>query len=155
MNILSSKRLNLRGLEILLGILFILYILFNKKTPAPIDTYFDTLGGNLLVTFMALVIFLNCNPVIGILAFIAAYLLVVRSIPINKIYQNKTDLVTHTVHSNPQDFPKYNDFPISLEEEMVEKMAPLVKYPSTTQSSYKPALNKIHDAADINYTGVI
>ena len=74
---------------------------------------------------------------------------------IREIYQNKTDLVTHTVHSNPQDFPKYNDFPISLEEEMVEKMAPLVKYPSTSQSSYKAALNKIHDAADINYTGVI
>ena len=43
---------------------------------------------------------------------------------------------------------------VSLEEEMVKKMAPLVKYDVASNTTYKPILDTFHDAAPIDYEGV-
>jgi hypothetical protein len=53
------------------------------------------------------------------------------------------------------DFSKFNDFPYSLEEEEVARMAPLVRNETSVGSAYKPILEGLHDAAPTNYEGVI
>jgi len=47
-------------------------------------------------------------------------------------------------------FTAYNQFPYTLEQEVVAKMAPIMKSGSSlTQASYKPLLENLHDAAKI------
>jgi hypothetical protein len=48
------------------------------------------------------------------------------------------------------DFTKFNDFPLTLEEEMVEKMAPPVYTKETENLEYKPILENNHNAASID-----
>jgi hypothetical protein len=52
------------------------------------------------------------------------------------------------------DFTKYNDFPITLEEEVVSQMAPIGIDDPAPNMNYKPILDIIHDAASIDYDGV-
>jgi hypothetical protein len=52
------------------------------------------------------------------------------------------------------DFSKYNDFPVTLEEEVVSQMAPIVKYNDAPNMSYSPVLDGLHDAAPLDYDGV-
>ena len=52
------------------------------------------------------------------------------------------------------DFSKYNDFPVTLEEEVVSQMAPIGSDGAAPNMSYKPILGGLHDAAPIDYDGV-
>jgi len=52
------------------------------------------------------------------------------------------------------DFSKYNDFPVTLEEEVVSQMAPIGNDGAAPNMSYKPILEGLHDAAPIDYDGV-
>ena len=53
------------------------------------------------------------------------------------------------------DFSKYNDFPVTLEDEVVQKMAPLQYGPAMGPKTFTPVLDDLHDAANVNYTGVV
>ena len=53
------------------------------------------------------------------------------------------------------DFSKYNDFPVTLEEEVVSQMAPIGVDGSAPNMNYKPILEGLHDAAPIDYDGVV
>ena len=59
--------------EILLGVVFVIYIILNVKTPAPLAQFIDTPLGYIIVAVVALSIFGSTNFVVGILAFIVAY----------------------------------------------------------------------------------
>jgi hypothetical protein len=48
-----------------------------------------------------------------------------------------------------------NQFPYTLEQEVVKKMAPMKFSDSTTTSSFSPVLDDTYDAAPIDYTGVV
>jgi hypothetical protein len=54
-----------------------------------------------------------------------------------------------------QHLSAFNQFPVTLEEEVVQKMAPLQSGPAMGPKSFTPVLNELHDAANINYTGVV
>ena len=47
------------------------------------------------------------------------------------------------------DFAKYNDFAVTLEEEVVDKMAPLVRYDAPSNVDYKPVLAPLYDASPV------
>ena len=136
--------------EVILGIIFIIYILLNVNTPSNLSQLIDTPMGNIVVVVIALTVFASTNPIVGILGLIAAYELVRRSgigFPGNNYIASESNKVI--------DFSKFNDFPISLEEEVVAKMAPLVRNDAGPNIDYKPVLDDTHDAASINYRGVI
>ncbi len=48
------------------------------------------------------------------------------------------------------DFAKYNDFPITLEEEVVAKMAPPVIVEESANMHYAPILDNNHNASYVN-----
>jgi hypothetical protein len=50
-------------------------------------------------------------------------------------------------HKKLADFEKYNEVSETLEEEIVKKMAPIVKGAPTTNASYKPVLGDLHEAS--------
>jgi uncharacterized membrane protein len=139
--------------QLLLGVVFVIYILMNTRTPQTLAGLVDNLYGNIAVVVIALSVFAHSNPVVGILALVAAYELIKRS---------NVDTGDHAVRnylpsekSKVMDFSRYNDFPVTLEEQVVTKMAPLVKHDAPPNSNYKPVLNALHDASPINYEGVI
>jgi hypothetical protein len=48
-------------------------------------------------------------------------------------------------------FSAFNQFPYTLEQEVVKKMAPIVRSGSTlSKPSYKPLLDNLYDASPIN-----
>jgi len=59
--------------QLILGIIFVLYILLNVQTPAFLASSIDTIFGKVLVVAIAAVIFMKTNPVIGVLGLIVAY----------------------------------------------------------------------------------
>jgi hypothetical protein len=48
-------------------------------------------------------------------------------------------------------FTAFNQFPYTLEQEVVAKMAPIMKSGSSlNQASYKPLLDNLYDASPVN-----
>ena len=132
--------------EMVLVVIFIIYILLDIQTPESLARLIDNIYGNIFVILIAITIFASTNPVVGIISFIAAYELIKRS---------RTTNFPPSEYSKLEDFSDYNAFPVTLEEQMVEQMAPLVKYDADPNLNYNPTLGSLHDAAPIDYEGVI
>ena len=113
----------------------------------------DTIYGKIVLFVLAINIFANVNKVAGVLAFIAAYTMIDRASK-----KSGTFAITNYLPSEEKkvlDFSKFNDYPYSLEEEEVARMAPIVVNETSTGSDYKPVLDALHDAAPTDYEGVI
>ena len=91
--------------------------------------------------------------IIGILALITAYIFIKRSSEANGTHGLRNYVPTEEKKS--VDLKQFNSFPITLEEEIVANMAPIIKSPPAENANYKPVLDGLHDAAPINYEGVI
>ena len=132
--------------EIVLLVIFVIYILLDIQTPERLAELIDNIYGNIVVVLIAITIFANTNPVVGVIAFIAAYELIKRS---------RSRNFPPSEHSKMLEFSDYNAFPVTLEEQMVAKMAPLVIHSADPNLNYKPTLDSLYDAAPIDYEGVI
>jgi hypothetical protein len=140
--------------QLLLAVIFILYILIQTKTPVTIAEYIDTPVGNIVVALLAISTFYYSNPIVGLLGLVAAYELVRRS----KVASgNSFKRLISSESSKFKVMEKLNEDKkiVTLEEEMVGKMAPLVKHDASPNSNYKPILDTLHDAAPIDYDGVV
>ena len=137
--------------HLVLAVLLIIYILVNVQTPHSIATLVDTTFGKVAVVLAALSMF-RVNMVIGVLGLVAGYQLLMRSSLTSGSFAIHNYLPSEA--SKVIDFSRYNDFPPTLEEEMVKKMAPIV-VDDSSNLDYKPVLDGLHDAAHIDYEGVI
>jgi hypothetical protein len=154
--------------QLVLGVVFFFYILFNVQTPLILATPLDTLFGKVLVFIIAAVIFLKTNPVVGVLGFIVAYQMLKTASVTTGTYGIKHYLPSEK--HKLDDMEKFNAVePTSevapssistsgsgillagtLEEEMVDKMAPLViKGNEDSTLDYKPILDGQHGASSL------
>lgn len=131
--------------QLLLGVLLAIYLLFNIQTPNALADIIDTPIGNVVVVLLALTVFISSGPLVGILALIAAHCLIKRSSKKTGTYYMKDNGRAEEIKMEVLN--KYNDFPVTLEEQVVANMVPLVRHPPAPNSNYKPVLNKLHDAA--------
>lgn len=131
--------------QLLLGVLLAIYLLFNIQTPNALADIIDTPMGNVVVVLLALTVFISSGPLVGILALIAAHCLIKRSSKKTGTYYMKDNGRAEEIKMEVLN--KYNDFPVTLEEQVVANMVPLVRHPPAPNSNYKPVLNKLHDAA--------
>lgn len=139
--------------QFLLFILFVLYIIFNIQTPEPIASMVDSTLGYVVVIGLFALMAVNLHPVVTLVGVFAIYLLFKRSsISTGSLAMTKF-LPTENVKS--QYLSAFNQFPVTLEEEVVQQMAPLQSGPSMGPKSFSPILNDLHDAANINYNGVV
>tara|TARA_Y100000748_G_scaffold290204_1_gene276661 strand:+ start:11712 stop:12161 length:450 start_codon:yes stop_codon:yes gene_type:complete len=135
--------------QIILGVVFLIYIVASVPTPDFLAQMVNTSVGTAIVVILALSMLGCCNPIVAVLGLVAAYELVKRSgraAPLAAAPSEVTKLAQ---------MKRYNEFPKTLEEEMVQKMAPLVRHPPAHGANYKPVLDDIQDAAPVNYEGVI
>lgn len=161
--------------QLSLGVIFVIYILFNVQTPDFLAEMIDNIFGKVLVIVIAAVLFMKTNPVIGVLGFVVAYQIIKTSSVATGTYGMKHYLPSESSKMN--EMRSFNDesvappaimhqmkscgcsgtcscltvaktnFNGALEEEMVDKMAPLVIKGPDSKLEYKPVLDGQHGAS--------
>jgi hypothetical protein len=135
--------------ELVLVILFIVYLILGLKTPQPIANVVDTLVGKIVIILLVIYLFMYANPVLAVLALFVAFDLIRRSSMATGL--DALQKFAPSEEKKMSQFTAYNQFPYTLEQEVVAKMAPIMKSGSSlTQASYKPLLDNLYDASPIN-----
>jgi hypothetical protein len=135
--------------ELVLVILFIIYLIMGYKTPEPIAGLIDTLVGKIVIFLIIVYLFMNSHPILAVLALFVGFDLMRRSSITTGI--DALQKFCPSEEKRTSQFTAYNQFPYTLEQEVVAKMSPIMK-PGTsiTQSSFKPLLDNLYDAAPLN-----
>ena len=135
--------------EHILVVLMVVYLVIGFQTPEPIANIVDTLVGKISIFLVVVYLFLNSNPILAVLALFVAFDLVRRSSAVTGIDALRKYAPTEERKSSQ--FTAFNQFPYTLEQEVVKKMAPIVQSGRTlTKPSYKPMLDNLHDASSLN-----
>jgi len=135
--------------ELILIILFIIYLIMGYKTPESIANLVDTLVGKIVIFIVVIYLFSYANPILAVLSLFVAFDLIRRSSAATGI--DALQRYAPTEEKKYSQFTAFNQFPYTLEQEVVAKMAPIVKSGySLTQASYKPLLDNLHDASVLN-----
>ena len=134
--------------QVILGVLFILYLIMGYKMPSSISEMIDTVYGKIGVAVVFLLLFSYANPILGVLGFIVAFELIRRSSITTGSYA--VDHYLPTEAKKDANITAMNQFPYTLEQEVVKKMAPIVHTSAgMSKPSYKPLLENDHDASPV------
>ena len=89
------------------------------------------------------------NPILAVLSLFVAFDLIRRSSAATGI--DALQKYGPSEEKRTSQFSAFNQFPYTLEQEIVAKMAPIAKSGSSLfQASYKPLLDNLHDASPLN-----
>ena len=133
--------------QLVLVVLFIIYLLMGFKTPHSVANMIDSTVGKIVVAMFALLLFAYSNPILGVLGIFVAYQLV-RSASI-KTGMAGLEEYYPTEEKKWSPFTPAHQFPYTLEQEMVKKMAPQKFNTNYTKATYKPTLDETYDAASV------
>jgi hypothetical protein len=147
---ISQTFRSLSKYEATLLVLFIIYLIFDIQPPDMFAAIIDTPLGMVFVLLLTLMNFMKSNVILGVVGLFVAYEVVRRSARVN----NRVPMTMYTPSQMNKDIelvqmnPPQNK---TLEEEMVDKMAPvgnssLITY---TMSEYKPVATEIHNASSV------
>ena len=135
--------------EFILVVLMIIYLVMGFKTPDLIANMIDNIIGKVVVILVVIYLFMHANPILAVVAALVAFDLMRRS-------NNATGLGALAAYAPSEQkkmsqFTAFNQFPYTLEQEVVAKMAPIVRSgTSIMPPSYKPLLDNLHDATHLN-----
>ena len=133
--------------QVLLSIIFLIYLIMGYKTPTVLANMVDNTLGKLVVIVIAILLFSCCNPILGILGFIVAYELIRRSEVKTGNYALRNYMPTEEKKASC--LTAFNQFPYTLEQEMVSKMAP-IQHTVSSDAPYVPVLDNNYDATPIS-----
>ena len=134
--------------ELILAILFIIYLIIGYKTPEPVAGAIDSLVGKIVVFLIVIYMFMHAHPILAILALFVAFDLMRRSSVTTGSDALKRFAPSEVKKSSQ--FTAFNQYPYTLEQEVVKKMAPIIQSGSTlSKASYKPLLENNYDASPI------
>jgi hypothetical protein len=135
--------------ELVLVVLFIIYLIMGSKTPEPVAGMVDTLVGKIAIFIIIIYLFMHANPILAVLALFVGFDLIRRSSMATGIDALRRFAPSEEKKSSQ--FTAFNQFPYTLEQEVVAKMAPVMKSGSSlSQASYKPLLDNLYDASPLN-----
>ena len=135
--------------EFILIILMIIYLVMGFRTPELIANLVDNIIGKVVIILIVIYLFMHSNPILAVVAALVAFDLMRRS-------SDSTGLGALQAYAPSEEkkmsqFTAFNQFPYTLEQEVVAKMAPIVRSGSSlTPPSYKPLLENLYDASPIN-----
>lgn len=135
--------------ELILVVLIIIYLILGLKTPDFIADIVDNIFGKIVIVLIVIYLFLHSNPILAVLAALVGFDLIRRA-------SMATGIATLQAYAPSEkkkisQFTAFNQFPYTLEQEVVAKMAPIVRSGSSlTPPSYKPLLENLYDASPIN-----
>lgn len=133
--------------ELLLTVLFIVYLVLGYSVPDGIATIIDTPIGKIVVVIVALMLFAYSNPVLGVLALLVAYQLI-KGASI-KTGMAGLDEYYPTESKKWSPFSATHQFPYTLEEEVVKKMTTQKFNTEYVKAPFRPVLDDTHDASPL------
>jgi len=135
--------------ELILIILFIIYLILGFNTPEPLASLVDSLVGKVVIFIIVIYLFMHTNPILAVLGLFVAFDLIRRSSLSTGIAALQKYAPSEVKKSSQ--FTAFNQFPYTLEQEVVAKMAPISNSGySINKASYKPLLDNTHEALPIN-----
>lgn len=135
--------------ELILVIIFIIYLIMGYSMPESIAALVDTVVGKIVIVIIIIYLFMFTNPILAVLALFVGFDLMRRSsMTTGSNYITNFSPCEDTKSSH---FTAFNQFPYTLEQEVVKKMAPIVQSGSSlTQATYKPLLDNTYDATPLH-----
>lgn len=134
--------------ELILTILFIIYFVMGYNTPEPIAKVVDTMVGKIVIFIAVIALFMYTNPILAVLGLLVAFDLMRRA-----ALATGNDAVRNYLPNEERKTSQlnaYNQFPYTLEQEMVKKMTPAVHNSSAmTKASFSPVLENLYDASPV------
>ena len=135
--------------ELILIVIFIIYLIMGFKTPQPVAGVVSSLLGKIVIFIIVVYLFMYSNPILAVLALFVAFDLMRRSSIATGIDALKR--FAPSEEKKTSQFTAFNQFPYTLEQEVVKKMAPIIQSGSSlTAASYKPILENLYDASPVN-----
>jgi hypothetical protein len=140
-NLLEKRNMS----QLMLVILFIIYLVMGLKIPDTLANVIDSQVGKIVVALMALLLFGYSNPILGVLGIMVAYHLI-------KTSSDKTGTAALERHYPSEEkkwspFTPIHQFPYTLEQEVVKQMASQKFNANYVKAPYRPTLNDTHDAS--------
>ena len=134
--------------EFVLVVLMIIYLILGLRTPDLIANMVDNVAGKVVIILAVIYLFMHANPILAVLAALVAFDLMRRSNETTGL--GALDEYGPSEQKKASQFTAFNQFPYTLEQEVVAKMAPIVRSGSSlTTASYKPLLDNLHDATPL------
>jgi hypothetical protein len=143
-NLLEKRNMS----QLILAILFIIYLVMGLKMPDPVANMIDSSAGKIVVALIALLLFGYSNPILGVLGILVAYQLI-------KASSEKTGMAAlekyyPTEEKKWSPFTATHQFPYTLEQEVVKEMASQKFNDNFVKAPYRPMLDDTHDASLIS-----
>ena len=136
--------------QYILTLIFIIYLILGYKTPQPIAQMVDTIPGKLIVIICAVILIAYANPILSVVGLFVAFDLIRRSSLATGNYGIQHYLPNED--SKMDKITSFNEYPVTLEQEMVAKMVPTVNRGElSTKSNYGPSTDYTYDAAPANF----
>ena len=135
--------------ENILSLFFIVFLIMKFNIPEPLADMVDTIPGKFAVVAVSIMLFGYANPILGILGLFVAFDLIMRS----KATTGIDALKQYGPSQQRMDsqFNAMNQFPYTLEQEVVKKMAPIPYNNSLMHPvSFTPLLNDLHNASPLS-----
>ena len=145
--------------QLILTVLFILYLFFDISLPRNLASGIDSAFGMTIVIVISIALLCMTNPVLGFLGFVVAYELIRRS-----RVQTGSQAISQNIITESRKYSELESFNndvnnnklySTLEEHVVSKMVPYINNVQVDNNNVKPVLDKQHDAASIHYKGVV
>jgi hypothetical protein len=134
--------------DIILILIFSIYLVMGYSTPEPVANVVDSLIGKIIIIITVITLFIFANPIVAVLSLLVAFDLMRRSSLSTGIDALARYSPTES-HKSSQ-FTAFNQFPYTLEQEVVKKMAPILQGGYTmNKASYKPMLEPQHHASQV------
>jgi hypothetical protein len=143
---ITKKILKMSSQEVFLGVLFVIYFVLGYPVPEPLADMLDSVLGKIMVVVIAIILFLAVNPIVGVLGVLVALDLLRKAGEAT----GSTAMAKYSPseQQKAQDLNKFNQFPYTLEQEMVS-IRTLKQDASPSPALYKPVLEDDHNASPV------
>lgn len=133
--------------QLVLTVLFIIYLVMGYKMPEGVATIIDTPVGKIVVAVVALMLFAYSNPVLGVLSLLVAYQMIKGASIKTGMAGLEEFYPTEQKKWSP--FTAAHQFPYTLEQEVVKNMTTQKFNTSYVKAPFRPTLDDTHDAASL------
>ena len=133
--------------QLVLTIVLLCYIILDIQTPKMLANIADNVVGQGIVIILALSLFSTSNKILGLIGIVAAYEFIKRT---TNVAGNYAKQFIPSQRKKDDEFKKYNDFPKTLEEEMVKNMPQTVYASDPENGNFEPLLSNAGDATSLH-----
>jgi ABC-type multidrug transport system fused ATPase/permease subunit len=140
------KKENISQLSLI--ILMMIYLIMGFKTPEFIAIIIDNIFAKIVIVLILVYLFMYMNPILAVVATFVAFDLMRRSDQATGL--GALSSFAPSEKKKMSQFTAFNQFPYTLEQEVVAKMAPLIRSGNDiSKASYKPTLENLYNASPL------